>query len=74
MCFWWKRLKINRLIKKIKVMQQSRLLNQPTDEALAKERAAYHCLAGIYAGLQDKKMALCSRIHVSGLSRFGHVG
>ena len=55
MCFWLKRLKINRLIKKIKVMQQSRLHNQPTDEALAKERTAYHRLADMYAGLQGKK-------------------
>lgn len=55
MCFWLKRLKINRLMKQIKSMQQSRLHNQPTGEAIAKEVAGYHRLAGIYAGLQSKK-------------------
>lgn len=61
MCFWFKRLKINRLLKKIQVMQKSRLLNQPTDEALAKERGDYHRLAAIYAGLLGKKKWLFAR-------------
>ena len=55
MCFWLTRLKTNRLIKKIKNMQQSRLHNQVSDEAIAKETAAYHRLAGMYAKLQGKK-------------------
>lgn len=36
-------------------MQQSRIHNQPTDEAIAKEIAAYHQLAEIYAKLHGKK-------------------
>ena len=55
MCSWLKRMKINRLIKKIKGMQQSRLHNQPTSEALLKEVAAYHRLADIYKGLLGRK-------------------
>lgn len=55
MCFWIKRLQTNRIIKQIKVMQQSRALNQPTDEAIGKEIAAYHRLATIYSKLLGKK-------------------
>ena len=36
-------------------MQQSRALNQPTDEAIGKEIAAYHRLATIYSKLLGKK-------------------
>lgn len=52
---WFPGLKINRIIKKLKVMQQSRVLNQPGEEAVAKEIAYYHQLAIIYASLQGKK-------------------
>lgn len=55
MCYWLKRIKINRLLKKIKVMQQSRVLNLPSDEVLAKEIACYHQLAGIYTSLHGNK-------------------
>lgn len=47
--------KIRRLIKKLKVMQQARVHNQPTDELLRKEIAGYHKLAGIYKSLHGKK-------------------
>ena len=48
-------IKINRLTKKLKVMQQYRIHNQPSDEALKKEIAGYHKLAGIYMALYGKK-------------------
>lgn len=54
MCYI-RRFKINRLNKKLKSMQQSRVHNQPSDEVLNKERADYHKLAGIYKSLQGKK-------------------
>ena len=47
--------KINRLIKKLKVMQQNRIHNQPGEDALKKEMAGYHKLAGIYKSLEGKK-------------------
>lgn len=43
-----KRFKINALIKKLKIMQQSRQLSQPKDEVLAREARMYHSLAKIY--------------------------
>jgi TPR repeat protein len=49
------RVKINRLTKKLKVMQQYRIHNQPSDEALKKEMAGYHKLASIYKALHGKK-------------------
>lgn len=49
------RFKINRLNKKIKSMQQIRVHNQPNDENLKKEIAAYHRLAAIYQSLIGKK-------------------
>ena len=55
MCFWIKRFKINKIVKKIKVMQQSRVLNQPSDESVAKEIALYHQLAAIYTSLLGHK-------------------
>lgn len=55
MCYWIKRIKINAIVKKLKVMQQNRVLNQPSDEVLAKEIAYYHQLAGIYASLHGNK-------------------
>jgi len=54
MCYL-RRFKINRLTKKIKSMQQSRLHNPPGEEALKKERADYHKLATIFKSLQGKK-------------------
>ena len=50
-----KRFKINRLIKKLKSMQQSRIHNQPSDEALKKEIQGYYKLASIYQPLHGKK-------------------
>lgn len=47
--------KIHRLTKKLKSMQQSRVHNQPSEEALKKEIAAYHKLAGIYHSLHGRK-------------------
>jgi TPR repeat protein len=55
MFFWITKLKIKRLTKKIKAMQQAHALNQPTDEMLAKETAAYHHLADIYLSLYGNK-------------------
>ncbi len=54
MCFL-RRFKINRLTKKLKSMQQSRIHSQPTEEVLKKEIAGYHKLAEIYKSLQGKK-------------------
>jgi len=47
--------KINRLIKKLKAMQQNRIHNQPGDDALKKEMAGYQALANIYKSLEGKK-------------------
>ena len=47
--------KINRLTKKLKTMQQSRIHNQPSDEALKNEIAGYHKLADIYRSLYGNK-------------------
>ena len=55
MFFWLNRIKINSITKKVKVMQQGRVLNQPSDETLAKEVTLYHQLAGFYAGLHGNK-------------------
>jgi len=50
-----KRFKINRLIKKIKSLQQSRIHNPASDEATKKEIALYHTLAVIYQSLHGSK-------------------
>ena len=55
MCFWLKRIKINRITKKIKALQQARSLNAPSDEALAKEMALYRQLESIYISLHGNK-------------------
>lgn len=54
MCFLT-RFKINRLVKKLKSMQQSRVHNQPSEDMIKKELAAYYKLAGIYKSLHGKK-------------------
>lgn len=53
--FFWKRFKINRLTKKLALMQRSRVHNPPTDELLKKEKEGYHLLAAMYAKLEGKK-------------------
>lgn len=53
--YWLKRFKINAIIKKIKVLQQSRLHNQPSNEAMAKELALYNQLESIYISLHGNK-------------------
>lgn len=53
MCF--KRFKINRINKKIKSLQQSRLHNPAHDDAIKKELALYHKLAKIYESLKGHK-------------------
>ena len=50
-----KRFKMNRLSKKLRVMQQSRLHNQPSAEMLQKEIAGYHRLAALYQSVYGKK-------------------
>lgn len=52
---FFKKFRINRLLKKIKVMQQSRVHNQPTSLAILKEIALYHKLAKIYKSLEGHK-------------------
>lgn len=52
---FFKRLKINRLIKKLQVLKQAREHNQPTDEAVRTEKAMYHQLAAIYKKLHGHK-------------------
>ncbi|MDA9272195.1 hypothetical protein N9Q05_02310 [bacterium] len=54
MC-WFRKLKINRLTKYAKSMQQYRQLNQPSDEVVHKEIAIYIQLAAIYHSLLGKK-------------------
>ena len=54
MC-WFKRFKIKKILKNLKVMQQYRMLNQPTDLVLRKEIALYHQLAALYESLQGNK-------------------
>jgi TPR repeat protein len=55
MCVWITQFKINRLVKKLKSLQQARLHNQASDDAIIKEIAGYHRLASIYESLQSKK-------------------
>lgn len=50
-----KRLKINRLTKKLTNMREVRERNQPSDEILKIERDGYHRLAAMYASLHGKK-------------------
>jgi TPR repeat protein len=52
---FFKKLKIKRLLKKIKSMQQQRVHSQPSTEALKKEIALYHRLSKIYLSLYGKK-------------------
>ena len=47
--------KLNRLTKKLKGMQQYRVHNQASEEALKKETIGYHKLAGMYQALHGKK-------------------
>ena len=54
MC-WFKKFKINRLLKQAKSLQQYRQLNQPQDEAVRREVAIYHQLAKLYLSLLGKK-------------------
>jgi len=54
MCLF-KRLKIKRLLKQLKGMQQARLQNQASREMLRKEIATYARLASIYELLKGKK-------------------
>lgn len=51
----FKRLRINKLIKKIKALQQDRIHNQPSDASLKKEILLYQQLAELYNSLQGKK-------------------
>lgn len=51
----FKTFKINRLIKKLKSMQQSRIHNQPSEESLKKEIQGYYKLVSIYQPLIGKK-------------------
>lgn len=48
-------LKIKRLSKKLKAMQQNRLHNQPRDEEILQEISYYHQLAAIYTHLSGHK-------------------
>lgn len=50
-----KRFQIHRLTKKLKSMQQNRILNQPEDMVLKQEIGFYHQLAGIYQSLIGSK-------------------
>ncbi|GGI75922.1 sel1 repeat family protein [Legionella impletisoli] len=52
---FFKRFKVKRLIKKAKSMQQSRVHNQPSDEALKKEIGIYYTLAAIFMRKQGRK-------------------
>lgn len=54
MC-WLKKIKINRLYKKLRNMQLSRLQNQSTPEMLKKELLTYENLAKVYAKLIRNK-------------------
>jgi len=51
----FKRLQIKSLAKKLKSMQQTRQLNQTTDDLLAKEISLYMALADIYHSLRKNK-------------------
>lgn len=55
MCVWIKKIKINRLIKKIRVMQNSRLHNAVGDDVMARERHLCHRLASLCSSLKGKK-------------------
>jgi TPR repeat protein len=52
---FFKKMKIKRLLKKIKSLQQQRLHSQPSGDMLLKEIAYYHRLAEIYQSLHGKK-------------------
>lgn len=51
----FKKFKINRLIKKIRAMQQSRINNQPGDEVIKREISYYFELAHLYKKLLTSK-------------------
>lgn len=53
--FSWKRFKINRLTKKLLLMQRNRIHNPPTEELLKKEIEGYHLLASMYQRLEGNK-------------------
>ena len=53
--YFLRRFKINRLTKKLKSMQQSRIHSQPSDEMIKKESAGYHQLANMYKSLLGHK-------------------
>lgn len=46
---------INRLMKKLKSLQQSRALSQPNEDSLKKEKGYYHTLADIYASYHNPR-------------------
>ncbi len=50
-----KRMKINRLVKKLSSLKQARELNQPSEENIRIEIDGYHRLAHLYASLHGKK-------------------
>ena len=52
---FFKKIRINRLLKKIKLMQHNRVHNQPSSVAILKEIALYHQLAKIYKSLEGHK-------------------
>lgn len=51
----FKHLKIKFLTKKLKAMQQNRLLNQPPDDVILKEIELYRTLSDIYKTFKSKK-------------------
>jgi len=65
----FKSLKIRSLTKRLKAMQNFRLLNQPNDETLAKEIGYYHELAAIYKSLIGKKKYPFADVMVSACLR-----
>lgn len=60
--FSLKQFKINRILKKLKAMQQSRVHNQPSDDVLKKEMGLYFELADLYKKLIGNKKYPYARI------------
>lgn len=52
---FFKRVQINRLVKKLNALHQERTLNQPLPDAVSKEVMLYHKLARIYESLHGNK-------------------
>ena len=72
---FFRRFKINRLTKKLSVMQRNRIHNQPTDEVLKKEQQGYHQLAALYTSFEGhKKFPFARELKLASLRAAAMIG